>query len=251
MQMQADVTEATISTAISSQTAKAPVIAETPAETPADVQEQPTAPVVEQSAPVVSGGLVSGTTEAVGAAAIEEGVSATTLANKLSDAEAAALGIEGFSKEGQELIKQVLAEGSTVTKMTIREVIEYSKAMSPSSVMRPIEGGQKQVAFYRCLQNAINNGGEDFKLMFATILRIIFELKDTGAFQAHYAFRFFETMNLNKEDRTTFHNLLHVMITLSSTASRATSIRQIDLNKAFDSGISAAGRQRLISFFAI
>lgn len=197
-----------------------------------------------------SGSIVSDSNAKVGTAAKEGAVNAALTA-KLDSASYSHLGLEKFSPEGKELIIQMLTEGTEVTKNTISDMLLYAIEMAPGSPVSVETGSMKQIQLFRSLQNSINNAGADFRIMFATILRIVYELKDTGAFQVRYAFRFFPDMNMNKEDRDAFTNLLHLMLTLCNPSGRAVAQRQIDLNKAISLGFTDEGRQRLISFFSI
>lgn len=176
---------------------------------------------------------------------------AVTLESKLVNAELAVLGIDKFSQECQDLITTILAS-STIAQGTMREVMTYVVDMDPSRAQTETSGGMSQIKLYRAIQYVCDQAPSDFQLFFATFLRIIYESRAAnGAFYPQYLFRFMPSVNLGPDDRRAFQNLMHVFGTLCDTTTRAQAIKQIDFNQAFKLGLSDAGRQRLISFFAI
>lgn len=216
----------------------------TPVDTPVQAASAPTlSPAAD-----ASGTVTTSTDVPVGTVESDADILAT-FATKLTQNELLTLGIADFSSAGKELILGVLESGSDVSKGTIRDLLQYSKEMSPNSPMDHVRGSPKQVALYRTLMNAINNGGNDFPLMFATILRIVYELKETGAFHERFVFRYFPSMSLSKADRDAFSALIHALITLADTSGRGVVMKQIDFNKLTSYGYTDAGKQRLLSFF--
>lgn len=197
---------------------------------------------------VAAGTITTDTISAVGTSSAE-GTVTSALATKLDQAGLIFLGIAGFSPDGQALVQEVLQTGSALTKGTINDILQYSKEMGPTSPVTPTTGSPKQVALYRSLMNGINNNSTDFPMMFATILRIVYELKTNGAFQEKLVYRYFPSMALNTADRQAFAGLIHTLISLSATSGRATAMKQIDFNKLTAFGYTPAGRQRLLSFF--
>ena len=239
------VVEATVAPVVT-----APVVTET---APVDVAPVAPAPAVvaDVATPSVAAGTITPDTNSAVGTGSEDGIVAATLVNKLDQAGLILLGIADFSEEGQALVQEVLQTGSALTKGTITDLLQYSKEMGPNSRITPVTGAPKQVALYRSLMNGINNGSNDFPIMFSTILRIVYELKTTGAFQEKLIYRYFPSMALNKADRDAFAALIHTLITLSATSGRATAMKQIDFNKLTAFGYTQAGRQRLLSFFNI
>lgn len=234
---------------------------EAPVETQPLVTQEPAAAVVAPQATVVvakkepivtkaSGTINASTTSPVGTTS-SEGQVASSLATKLSDSVKLDLGILKFTPEGQALIERVLDTGTELTKRTIRDVLQYTKDMAPGVPVNIDGGSLKQINLYRTLMNSINNAPTDFQLMFATILRIVYETKDTGAFQVKYVFRFFPSMPLNKADRDNFSALIHAMLQLCNPSGRAVALKQIDFNKLVAFGYTPQGRQRMLSFFNI
>lgn len=197
-----------------------------------------------------SGKLMNSTTSAVGSAPAPVGTASAALKSVLVDAVNAQMGLEGYSKDGQDLIKEVLTTGSPITKASIRELLDYCKEMAPGKMVPDDVGCSKQIGLYRMLQNAMNNGGADFQLMFATILRVVYELKDTGAFKITHAFRFFDKMTMSRDDREAFQALLQTMLTLCDPSNRKLALKQIDFNhKSLIKCFNVAGRQRFLQFF--
>ena len=215
----------------------------------------PIAPIT-QSAPsqtqattlAASGVVVASTTAPTAIAGAPDANALATLRQKAAQAHLASLKIDRYTPELQELLVQLLETGTTLTRTTLTDVLTYVVEMGPGQIVNAKIGAPKQVALFNSLQNAINNGDGEFRLLFSAILRIVLEERN-GAFLETRAFRFFPDIALSKTNRQSFRNLLHVMITLANPSGRETALRQINFNEAFQPGLTPAGRQRITSYF--
>ena len=163
----------------------------------------------------------------------------------------AGLGAEKFTPEAQALFAQILATGSQVAKLTLSDVLRYVQVMGPSSPQNTKTGSAEQVALYTALVNSINNAGNDFQLMWAIILRVVFETQENGAFNDRMCFRFFPDMPLDTSARTAFRNLLSIMTSTANTSGRATALAQIDFQKALGKQFTDTGKNRLLGFYTV
>lgn len=200
---------------------------------------------------VSSGTVAMSAASSIGAAAPADAPVAKTLDQKIASAEDAALGIDRFSPECQKIIHQTLA-GSSLAAATMKEILTYVVEMDPSRAQTDATGGASQIRLYRAIQYFCDKAPADFQLTFATFMRIVLEsVQARGAFYPIYLFRFLPSVALGPEDRRAFQSLMHVFVTLADPSTRAQAVKQIDFGVAFKSGLSDAGRQRVIAFFAI
>lgn len=248
----ADAAAQEVTEGAAAQTPEAPAADSTPAPEAAAA-----APVVAQitTAPAAPVLVSHGVQMAAGATIVNmnagSAVGASILNAKIVQEAYEGADLSPYSQDLKDLIVQMYKSGSAIAKTSITDLLEYCRTMGPGNHVTLDNGPQRQVQLYRSLQNSVNNGGDDFRLMFAIMLRIILETKDKGAFQIRYAFRFFPDMNLGKEDADAFQKLLHVLIALCDPSGRATSLKQVDLGRAFAKGFTDAGRQRILAFFTL
>ena len=235
--------------------APAPAPAEAPAPAPAPAEAPAPAPV-EAPAPTPVAPPAPTTVAAATVttpAATPSDSPAADFAQSVTDRAAAqrveALGIGSMTPQLQAAVLDVLDNGSNIAKGLISGTLDYLSKMGPRNMVTEKLGEMQQVQFYRLFQNAINNGGTDFRKMFNVFLRIIFETKDTGAFQLPLVMRFLPSMNLSADDRQAFQQLIFLFRQTAGVESRAIALKQVDLNKATSKGLMPAGQQRLLTFF--
>lgn len=153
-----------------------------------------------------------------------------------------------FSDELNSLIDEANSLNDDIVSTTIASFLEYTQAMKPGRQMSVQNGAREQVKLLRAMQHLVNSRTENFPILFATVLRIVDELKN-GVFNDRYAFRFVEDMNANTNDREGFVRFMNLIRTVSSVAGREISLKQVDLNKSLEFGFSQEGKQKVISFF--
>lgn len=156
-------------------------------------------------------------------------------------------GVE-LSQPCQDLISQIKASGDKVGSDAIDAILTYAENMKPGRQMNPIDGARHQVNLYRTFQFMVNNESKDFTKLFATVLRIVEELR-TGAFGDRYAFRFTDVVQLNKQDINSFTRFLNLLSTAAPVKGRQDAIKQIDFSKTLEYGFTDEGRQRILAFF--
>ena len=236
-------------TAAAAAPTEAPAPAPAPAEapTPAPVVSAPPAPVAPPAPTTVAAATV--TTPAAAPTDSPAADFAQSVTDRAAAQRVEALGIGSMTPQLQAAILDVLDNGSNVAKGLISRTLDYLSKMGPRNMVAKERGETIQIQFYRLFQNAINNGGTDFRKMFNVFLRIIFETKDTGAFQLPLVMRFLPSMNLSADDRQAFQHLIFLFRQTAGVESRAIALKQVDLNKATSKGLMPAGQQRLLTFF--
>jgi hypothetical protein len=154
----------------------------------------------------------------------------------------------GLSEQTTSYVNDVLASGTPLERVTLQRVLEYAAAMHPAIPVHNSEGCRHQVNLYENLVAFFNAGSDDFRRVFGTLLFVLSDLKEEGAFNLRSLFRFLPDVPMDSEKRKHFQYLLHTLVALSDPDERATVVKQIDLNKA-TLGLSDQGRQRFQSFF--
>jgi hypothetical protein len=154
----------------------------------------------------------------------------------------------GLSEQTTSYVNDVLASGTALERVTLQRVLEYAVAMHPAIPVHANEGCRHQINLYENLVTFFNVGTEEFRRVFGTILFVIADLKESGAFKHSHIFRFLPEMPMDSEKRKHFQAMLHTLVVLSNPEDRATVVKQTNMSKATE-GLSEAGRQRFQSFF--
>lgn len=125
---------------------------------------------------------------------------------------------------------------------------EYITAMAPRRPIPEKQGAQFQANLFRHLTALMKNEEEHFQEIFTGVLKI-FEKEASGVFAASHAFRFMDSVTLNKDESHAFCNLVDMIRLLGPVAGRKVAAAQIDLDKALSKGLTETARQRIRSFF--
>lgn len=146
------------------------------------------------------------------------------------------------------LIEQLKKLGDRTALNAIDGINQYIEAMKPGKVVTPTEGARQQVVLYRTLQNIINGEQPNFKLLFATVLKIVDENSKT-VFSGTHIFRFIDHVVLNAEDRQAFLRIVNLMMTGAAVDGRQAAMRHVDFQRSLQYGVTEEGRVRIHSFF--
>lgn len=148
----------------------------------------------------------------------------------------------------QNLVDQLKALGDTNALNVLDGIVSYMRVMAPGKAITPTDGARQQVILYRTLQNAINGVQPNFRLLFATILKLI-DGDSKGAFSGTHAFRFTDMMVLSAEDRQGFMRLMNLLLTGAAVDGRQAAMRHVDFQRSLTYGVTDEGRARILSFF--
>jgi hypothetical protein len=143
------------------------------------------------------------------------------------------------------------ADLGTFALSALGGVVDYIKTMHPRRPNTTTEVLQQQTALYRALTTLINKvEGEEFTRAWSWLLEQ-FVLYRQGVFAEKYVFRGFEDITLNEADRKAFQRLLNLVKATCDPRSRAVTLKQIDLTKTLELGVTEPGRQRVLQFYGV
>lgn len=146
-----------------------------------------------------------------------------------------------------------LPEGqfSSQAQLVLSTVVEYVTTMHPKRPLEPAKMLRQQTGLYRALTTAINRlEAEEFTVVWGWLLQQ-FSLYRKGVFAERYVFRGFEDMPLPEVDRKAFQRLLNLIVLTADPKSRPVALRQVDMGKTLELGVTEPGRQRLHAFYNV
>lgn len=146
-----------------------------------------------------------------------------------------------------------LPEGkfSLNAQLVLSTVVEYVTTMHPKRPVEPAKMLRQQTALYRALTTAINRlEAEEFTTVWGWLLQQ-FSLYRKGVFAERYVFRGFEDIALPESDRKAFQRLLNLIVLTADPKSRPIALRQVDMGKTLELGVTEPGRQRLHAFYNV
>ena len=146
------------------------------------------------------------------------------------------------------IIDKAASEATPAGALVLRQLGEYMENMKPKRPINPTDGARHQVTLYRSLTRAINSLGDDFPLVFTTILRL-FNEHSNGVFGDAYIFRFMEVIALPEADRKAFQRLVNMIKNTADPKTRAHSLKFTDLHKSMEFGLTEQGRSNLLTYF--
>lgn len=150
-----------------------------------------------------------------------------------------------------QIVWGLIKEASSAGRGVVEAIYQYIADMRPNMPVSPEDGGRHQASLYRALSTLFNRVEGDFSLVYPAVLKL-FEHHSSGVFAETHRFRFMDTAHtLGGKDRTALMNLVHLLTTTANPADRATSLKQIDLTKVLEHGVSEAGRNRVRQFYRV
>lgn len=144
-------------------------------------------------------------------------------------------------------LQSVSSSGTDREKFVASMVGEYVKAMAPGVPLTPDVGYRNQLALLRTITNVIETE-ENFVLAFRLLIAFVREHRK-GAFDDKYAYRFYEFAKAGDSSPKTHSNLVTILIVAAGLQNKRDLRKFLSLDKALSSGISEAGRQRVIQYF--
>lgn len=126
----------------------------------------------------------------------------------------------------------------------------YVDAMSPGQVVGEKEGISNQVLLWRTIQNALNRQGSEFTSCFGEILEAVHRHRK-GAFHERYVFRFWDALPLSTPERRNFERLLNLMMLTSDPATRAHTLRQVDMDATLHGFNDSDIHQKVVEFYSL
>lgn len=148
-----------------------------------------------------------------------------------------------------ERLTKILANVPSANQIDISRIQAYVERMSPK---RPIDakvGTAEQVALYRAIQNIVNRQEEFFHPLFTALLFLFQSEGKDGALSDRFRMRFMDNVNLPVGDRKAFANITQMLHILADPKSRNLAMKQVSMERALENGLTAEGRDRVLSYF--
>lgn len=138
---------------------------------------------------------------------------------------------------------------SSAGQLFMNQIAGYMENMDPKMHMDPKTGQRHQKLLYTVITNIINRlEGTDFQATWTQLLRLFRENKD-GVFAERHVFRFFEYVDLDREQRAAFQRLLVLLVHTADIKSRELVLKQTDMSKVLQYGVTEEGRQRVLGYY--
>lgn len=147
-----------------------------------------------------------------------------------------------------EKLDKILDGVSAASRNDITRIRMYCQTMAPKKSVSITTGAQEQATLYRSIQNIINRQETHFVPLFTALLAIFAAESVNGALSDRYRNRFMEHVNLSKADRTALQQLTHVLAMVANPGTRKLALRQINLERALSSGLTAEGQRRVLQY---
>lgn len=247
----ATTTDTTATEAPTAAPTSAPAVVVTEAPTPAPTEAVTEAPTSNPDDLIVTPVVTEAPTAAPTAAPTQKPTAAPTAAPK---AAAKATVVEASKPVAAnapvvEKLASILKNVPPANQIDINRIQIYIEKMAPR---RPIDakvGVAEQVALYRSIQNIINRQEDYFTQLFSALLFLFKTEGATGALSDRYRMRFMENVTLPVGDRKAFANITAMLHILADPASRAIAMKQVNLERALENGLTAEGRDRVLNYF--
>lgn len=147
-------------------------------------------------------------------------------------------------------LERVLADVPAAFRADITRLVIYCKTMAPGKPVSEKVGAVEQSALYRLIQNIINRQEQYFKPLFTALL-LVFHHERKGALGDRHRNRFMEHVVLSKADRDAMQAITHTLFIVADTKSRELALKQVNLEKALSSGLTAEGQRRVLQYFGV
>lgn len=128
------------------------------------------------------------------------------------------------------------------------QIQRYMEGMRPGKPVNARDGAKLQKILFNTIQVALNQTGSDFSAFYGELLRLVKEHRN-GLFHERYVFRFMDTVQVVPAERRNFERMLNLMLTTCDPATRAHSLKQVDLPASIN-GLPQAQQQKLTEFYS-
>lgn len=144
---------------------------------------------------------------------------------------------------------QLTPQKDTASQQIIRSIIsDYAAGMMPACPVSEIEGARFQLKLWRAVEQVLRSPAELFHVHMNTFLEEMRKHRKT-VFNEKYAFRFFHRVELPETSLKSFERLMNLFINTCDPASRAHSLKQIDMEKTLEKITDEEIRQRIFAFY--
>lgn len=136
---------------------------------------------------------------------------------------------------------------STVGKLVLSGIDTYIFNMMPGKPISDTAGIRNQIALFRTLSMMLSNVFEDFNLVYSEVLKKFHDGRN-DVFHEINVFRFFESIPISATERKVFMSLLNLIKVTADPASRAISLKQVDMNKNLKY-LTEEAKNKLLNFY--
>lgn len=149
-------------------------------------------------------------------------------------------------------LDRILKKVSDIHKLPFEQIKQYLTAMAPSQMVDIDVGKRQQISLFHAIKQIFNNPDveDQFQIHMTALLRV-FELAKDGALSDSHVFRFTEYVEMKKDDLIAFTRWINLLKVTSDPKSRATSLKQVDFNKALQYGLTDSARRRILNYYGI
>lgn len=144
---------------------------------------------------------------------------------------------------------EVPANISRKAQSAVFPLTTYIQAVAPRKPVTTEELVRAQTSLYRVISQVINGlEGEDFTGAWGYLLQMAHAHRK-GVFSEIYLFRGFEDIVLPEAERKAFQRLLNLIKLTADPKSRQIALKQVDITKTLELGLTEPGRQRVLGFY--
>ena len=147
-------------------------------------------------------------------------------------------------------LEELAQSSSASVRAAVSELLVYIDTMAPKKPTPMPQQLQQQAALFHLLTRIPNTLGDDFQIVWKAVLAVFHELKD-GVFHEAYVFRHFDNVSLSETQRKGFLGLLNLIKLTADPKGRQQALKQIDMSKALQFGLSEEGRNRIENFYGL
>lgn len=140
---------------------------------------------------------------------------------------------------------------SMTSKLLLGQLKVYMSEMKPGLPVDSKKAAVHQLQLYRVLNSFISKvTGEEFTQVWSVVLALFYQEAD-GVFHDIYVARGFDNIELPAASITAFQNLLHLCKVTADYKVRNLALKQLNLEKALQTGFTEQARQSLLSYYNV
>lgn len=147
-------------------------------------------------------------------------------------------------------LEKILKDVPAAHQIEINRILMYIGRMAPGREADLKVALTEQVGLYRAIQNIINRQETYFTQLFSALL-FLFKQEYNGALGDRYRMRFMDNIPLHAGDRKAFANITQMLCILADPKSREIALKQVNMERALENGLTEEGRTRVLNYFNI
>lgn len=145
-------------------------------------------------------------------------------------------------------LEKILKNVPAAHQIEINRILMYIGRMGPDRLIDLKAALIEQVALYRAIQNIINRQDAYFTQLFTAVL-FLFKEEYKGALGDRYRMRYMDNVALSEGDRKAFANITQMLLILADPKSREIALKQVNMERALENGLTEEGRMRVLNYF--